>query len=81
MKFTHIYDYSTKKIHLPCLAGDGSNTYQLAGWGLIMLLILLYLGLDSTLTPTTVYSGRAPFFDPYISELPDGNFVTISLML
>ncbi len=78
MKFTHIYDYSTKKIHLPCLAGDGSNTYQLAGWGLNNASHIAYLGLDSTLTPTTVYSGRAPFFDPYISELPDGNFVTIS---
>lgn len=78
MKFTHIYDYATKKIHLPCQAADGTAPYQLAGWRMGTSAHLAYFGLDSSLTPTTVYSGRAPFYDPYISELPDGNFVTIS---
>lgn len=78
MKFTHVFDYNTKKIYLPCQAGDGQAQYQLGGWYIGTSAHLAYLGLDSSLVPTTVYSGRAPFYDPYISELPDGNFINIT---
>lgn len=81
MKFWHIYDYTSKKIYLPCLAGDGppgvSSPYSLGGWGMGSQTTIAYTGLDSTLTPTTVYSGVCPFYDPYTSELPNAQLVTV----
>lgn len=83
MKFTHIYDYNSKKIYLPSQAADGPVTgttqYNLGGWNLANVAHIFWMAPDATLTPTTVYSGVCPFYDPYMSELPDGNLINITM--
>lgn len=82
-KFWHIYDYSTKKIHLPFQSGDQTGGYDrtytgLDGYGVDDDVSIAYRGIDPTIVLTSIYSGTCPFFDPYMSELPDGKLIEIS---
>ena len=79
-KFWHIYDYTTTKLHLPFLAGDGNVNYTRDsgdGWntGSSTQVTVTYQGLASGVPQ--IYSGESPFYDPYTSELPDAGLVTI----
>ncbi len=79
-KFWHIYDYTTTKLHVPFLAGDGTTNYTRDagnGWntGGSTNLTISYTGL-ATGAPQ-IYSGESPFYDPYTSELADGLLVSI----
>lgn len=83
-KFWHIYDYSSRKIHVPFLSGDQTGSYLLSstntdGYGVSDNISVYYRGVDSTVALTSIYSGTCPFFDPYMSELPDGKLVEISM--
>lgn len=89
MKFWHIYNYDSKKIHIPCLAGDGSSAYTASGTlgpfnstyldsFRLFVPYVSFKGLDSALGISQIYSGICPFFDPYMSELPDANLITVS---
>jgi hypothetical protein len=79
MKFTHVYDYTAQKIHLPFLAGDGGTNYSTyAAWGVSPTSVdLAYRGLDSSLGFSEIYSGESPFYDPYTSELPDPSLIIV----
>lgn len=84
-KFWHIYDYSTRKVHIPCLTGDGTTMYgnnvpgaqrDAGQWGFSDFSIRAnWQGLNAV----TLYSGVAPFYDPYTSELPDGALINITM--
>lgn len=78
MKFAHIFDYTQQRVYVPCLAGDGGAAYTKSGTGFNLLTgHISYLGVDSAVLPV-VYSGICPFYDPYMSELPDGQLISIS---
>jgi hypothetical protein len=79
-KFWHIYDYTAKKLHIPFENGDGGSNYGRgsSGWGASGSSVTIsYRGLDENLGVSQVYSGESPFYDPYISELPDGQLIDI----
>lgn len=89
MKFWHIFNYDSKKIHLPCLAADGTSSYTISGslgpshpsyleTFKLFTPYVSFKGLDSTLGISQIYSGVCPFFDPYMSELPDANLITVN---
>lgn len=82
-KFWHIYDYTTRKIHVPCQSGDRSSNYTRTGthsssYGISDNVSVYYKGIDPTINLTSIYSGTCPFYDPYMSELPDGKLIEIS---
>jgi hypothetical protein len=80
LKFWHFYtgDYAAKKIHIPCLTGDGTTNYQRVGWGIGGSSVTIhYKGIDDSLGKAQIYSGNSPFYDPYSSELADSNLVTV----
>jgi hypothetical protein len=79
MKFTHIYDYTKQRIYVPCLAGDGTSNYSKnttypTGFGLNTGHIT-FQGLP---VGVTLYNGASIFYDPYMSELPDGQLISIA---
>lgn len=76
-KFWHIYDYATKKVHIPFEHGDGGSNYVRTSWFPGSTGYISYTGLPTSLSSADIYSGESPFYDPYISELPDGNLVRI----
>jgi hypothetical protein len=77
-KFWHIHDYTVKKLHIPFENGDGGTDYQRTAWGASGSSVTIsYRGLDESLGVDEVYSGQSPFYDPYTSELPDGQLVDI----
>ncbi len=78
-KFWHIYDYTTTRLHIPFLAGDGSTNYTRDngdGWntGSSTQVTVTYRGLASGVPQ--IYSGESPFYDPYTSELADAALIT-----
>jgi hypothetical protein len=82
-KFWHIYDYSTRKIHVPCQSGDQTANYTRTGthpssYGINTNTTVYYEGVDSSIALTSIYSGVSPFYDPYMSELPDGKLIETS---
>jgi hypothetical protein len=82
-KFWHIYDYSSRKIHLPFENGDQTGNYLRTstgadGYGVASNISINYTGINTTAVLTSIYSGTCPFFDPYMSELPDGKLIEIS---
>ena len=80
-KFTHVYDYTVKRIHIPTLTGDQTTNYSNTGTDPSSYLFgynqipLTYVGISDG---ATIYSGTCPFYDPYLSELPDGALINIS---
>lgn len=82
-KFWHIYDYSTRKIHIPLESGDQTGNYlrtsaAFDSYGLSDDISVFYRGIDPTISLTSIYSGVSPFYDSYMSELPDGKVIEIS---
>ncbi|MHA2027822.1 MAG: hypothetical protein ACW99Q_00415 [Candidatus Kariarchaeaceae archaeon] len=76
-KIWHIHDYTVKKVHIPFEMGDGTTNYQRAAWFTGSTGYLSYRGLPTSLDSSDIYSGESPFYDPYTSELPDGNLVEV----
>lgn len=77
-KFTHVFNYGLERIHLPVEAGNQvANAYDRAGWGIDGATIN-YTYTGRPVNAPAAYSNQSPFYDPYLSELPDGLLITIS---
>ena len=79
MKFSHVFDYAgTTRIHVPFEAGDGGSRYTRTGgpWGVSGNVTVHFKGVPSS--EGSLYGGASPFYDPYTSELPDGNLISLT---